>query len=71
MPRVPGQAEEHDLPLRSRHVSDVRRQDVRVPNLQENCREENTALLNTVLQVISHSVLIIEVNHKLSVYVLA
>ena len=45
MPRVPGPVEEHDLPLRSRDVSDVRGQDERVPDLQEDRGEEDPPLL--------------------------
>ena len=33
VPGVPGQAEEHDLPVRPRHLPDVRGQDVRVSHL--------------------------------------
>lgn len=42
---LPGQTQEHDLPVRSRHLSDVRRQDRRVSHMQENGREADFALL--------------------------
>ena len=44
---VPGQAEEHDIPVRTRDLPDVRGPDERVSHLQEDCGEEDTALLNT------------------------
>ena len=40
-----GQAEEHDLPLRPWNLPDVRRQNERVSDLQENCGEKNITLL--------------------------
>ena len=45
MPGVSGQTEEHDLPLRSRNLSDVWGQNERVSDMQENCGEENITLL--------------------------
>ena len=45
MPGVSGQTQEHDLPLRPRNLSDVRRQNERVSDMQENCGEENITLL--------------------------
>lgn len=46
MPGVPGPAEEHDLPVRARHVPDVRRPHRRVPHLPQAGREANPALLS-------------------------
>ncbi len=39
------QAEEHDIPVWTRDVSDVRRPDVRVSHMPEDGRAENSALL--------------------------
>lgn len=47
MSDLPGPAEEHDLPVRARHVPDVRRPDHRVPHLQEAGREADPAVLST------------------------
>lgn len=46
MPGVPGPAEEHDLPMRARHVPDVRRPHRRVPHLPQAGREADPALLS-------------------------
>ena len=46
MSRVPGPAQEHDIPVRPWNVSDVRGQNVRVSDLQEDCRKENIAVLD-------------------------
>ena len=45
MPGVSGQTEEHDLPLRPRNLPDVRGQNERVSDMQENSGEENITLL--------------------------
>lgn len=45
VPHLPRPAEEHDLPVRARHVPDVRRPHHRVPHLPQAGREANTALL--------------------------
>ena len=45
VPGVSGQTEEHDIPLRPRNLSDVRGQNERVSDMQENCGEENITLL--------------------------
>ena len=42
---VPGQAEEHDIPVRTRDLPDVRGPDERVPHLQEDGRAKDPALL--------------------------
>ena len=47
MPGVSGQTEEHDLPLRPRNLPDVRGQNERVSDMQENSGEENITLLAT------------------------
>lgn len=44
-----GSAEEYDLSLRSRHLPDVRRQNVRMSHLQENCGETNLTILDELL----------------------
>lgn len=41
-----GSTEKHDFPLWSWVMSNVWRSDVRVPNLQESCREANSFVLN-------------------------
>lgn len=45
MPYLPGPAEKHDLPLRARHVPDVRRPDHSVPYLPQASRETHSPLL--------------------------
>lgn len=42
--------EEYDLSLRSRHLPDVRRQNVRMSDLQENCGETNLTVLDAYLK---------------------
>ena len=46
VPGLPRPFEEYDLLVRPRNLSDVRRSDVRVSDLQEDRREENPALLD-------------------------
>ncbi len=41
------QAEEHDIPVWARDVSDVRRPDVRVSHMPEDSRAEDFALLGS------------------------
>lgn len=43
---LPGPAEEHDLPVRARHVSDVRGPHHRVSHLSQAGREAHLAVLN-------------------------
>ena len=65
MPGVSGQTEEHDLPLRPRNLSDVRGQNERVSDMQENCGKENITLLvklhSQIIDVISFLDVIIRI----------
>jgi hypothetical protein len=45
------QAEEHDIPVWTRDVSDVRRPDVRVSHMPEDGRAENSSLLGSHAQL--------------------
>jgi hypothetical protein len=45
------QAEEHDIPVWTRDVSDVRRPDVRVSYMPEDSRAENSSLLGSHAQL--------------------
>ncbi|KAG6439873.1 hypothetical protein O3G_MSEX001164, partial [Manduca sexta] len=47
VPDMPGPAEEHDLPVRARHVPDVRRPHHRVSHLPQAGREAHPPLLAT------------------------
>ena len=51
LPGVHGSTEEHDIPVRPRHVPDVRRSDARVPHLPQTDREEDPALLTEIIDV--------------------
>lgn len=44
-----GPIKEHDIPVWTWYMSDVRRQDGRMPNMSETCGETNTSVLNTDL----------------------
>ncbi len=45
VPGVHGSAAQHDLPVRPRHVPNVRRSHVRVPHLPQSRREAHSPLL--------------------------
>lgn len=45
LPGVHGPSEEHDIPVRPRHLPDVRRPDARVSDLPEADREANPSVL--------------------------
>jgi len=42
---VPGSFEKHDLPVRTRHLPNVRRPDVGVSNMSQGGRQANSAVL--------------------------
>lgn len=46
VPDLPGPAQEHDIPVRARHVPDVWRPHRRLPHLPQAGREAHPALLN-------------------------
>ena len=46
MPSLFGPAEEYDIPLRPRDLSNVRRPDVRMSNLPKSRREKDSTLLD-------------------------
>jgi len=46
---MPGPFEKHDIPVRTRTLSNVRRSNVRMSNLQKSRREKNTLVLAIML----------------------